>query len=167
MKNTQNSLQKRLRSDTIFTYLLTAGLAIAAIVRTIDFFTVLRTAREAGEVYDGISPGTVIEQTLLCVFAAVVMLLLSLVLGGIHSTGKPFSKNNIRLLQTIAYVLLAASIVPEVGYSIFSAWPDFEYLTFQIDMGNIIIMFFGATIGLISEIFKYGNDLQDNMDSIA
>ena len=100
---------------------------------------------------------------------AAAMRILSLVLGEIHRTGKPFSQKNINRFRAMAYILIFASIIPEAAKGLVGfADPTATYATFQLlTARSLCVMFFGVVCGLVSEIFRYGYELQDNMDSIA
>jgi len=171
MKNAQNDLKKRLHSDTIITYILTAVIAVLSVVKMVHFFVVADSVRIAGEAYKGTAPGSVLSDSIILMFVAVTMLLLSLILREIHLTGKPFSKKNVNRLRGMGVLLMIAGFAPEIAKAI-SYMLDLNAGGASIQLPGFngtsyCVMFFGVVCGLISEIFRYGCELQDNMDSIA
>jgi len=94
MKTAQNNLQKKLRSDTICNYVITALIGMISIINMADFFIVLDSVRIAGENYKGTDPRDILAEALLFAFLAAALLMLSLILGEISKTGRPFSKKN-------------------------------------------------------------------------
>jgi len=69
----------------------------------------------------------------------------------------------------MAGILILASLLPDVIASMVMGFadPDALSVTFRFEAGNLAIMVFGVVAGLISEIFRYGYQLQDDMDAIA
>ena len=169
MKTAQTSLQKRLHSDTILTYIVAGLLGLVSVISLFYFFLALDNARLAGSEYTGDAPGDILRETLLYMFIAVAMLLFSFVLREIHRTGKPFSKMNVNRFRAMAFILIFASIIPEAAKGLVGfADPTATDATFQLlNARSLCVMFFGVVCGLVSEIFKYGYELQDSMDSIA
>lgn len=169
MKNAQNELKKRLHSDTIATYIITAALAVISVIRFANFLIVLDSVKIAGDNYKGTAPEILLSESILYIFIAVVLLLLSLILGEIHKTGRPFSKKAIGRLRAMAFVLIFASIIPNTASSMVCDFLDADALSFSLGFEsiNLVVMIFGVVMGLVSEIFKYGFELQENMDSIA
>ena len=171
MKNAQNDLKKRLHSDTILTYILTAVIAVLSVAELVHFFIVADSMRIAGEAYKGAAPHSVLSDSIILMFVAVTMLLLSLILREIHLTGKPFSKKNVNRLRGMGVLLMTAGFAPEIAKAI-SYMLELNTYGASIRLSafsgtSYCIMFFGVVCGLISEIFRYGCELQDNMDSIA
>jgi len=169
MNTAQTSLQKRLHSDTIFTYIIVGVMGLSSVVRLVHFFIALDNVRMAGDAYTGSVPGDLLSEALLFMFIAWAMLMLSLVLGEIHRTGKPFSQKNVNRFRAMGFILIFASIIPEAAKGLVGfADPTATYATFQLlTARSLCVMFFGVVCGLVSEIFRYGYELQDNMDSIA
>lgn len=168
MKDAQNTLKKKLHSDTICTYIVTAMLAVCAVFKLLTFFIALDNVRIAGAEYTGTAPSAVLKDVLLFVFLTVVVLLLSLILSEIHKTAKPFSKKIINKLRAMAFILIFSSVIPNIT-AIASDFIDPTALrsSYKFGADSMSLVIFGVVVGLISEIFKYGYELQDNMDSIA
>ncbi len=169
MKNAQNALQKKLYFDTLFTYIITAGLAIISVARFLNFLVNVDSIKIAGENFNGTAPEILLSDSILYLFIAAALFLFSLILGEIHKTGRPFSKKIIKNLRIMAFVLIFASILPNTVSSMVCGFLDPNALSFSFGFEsiNLAIMVFGVVTGLFSEVFKYGYELQENMDSIA
>lgn len=171
MKNAQENLKKRLRSDTIMSYIITGLIGVCAIIQVIDFFIVLDTVKIAGEAYKGTDPVMVLRDGIQLIFVAVAVLLLSLILKEIHLTGKPFSMSNVKRLRTMAGVLILGSFAGEAA-NLFAGlmMPPAVKAAFsgRVALGPVMVFIvFGVVCGLIAEIFHYGYTLQDDVDAIA
>lgn len=168
MENAQNSLQKRLYFDTLCTYIMTAGIAIVAFAKLLTFIAAVDASKIAGENYKGTAPGLILSDVVFFAFLAVTIFVFSLVLKEVHRTGRPFSEKIINRLRVMAFMLILASVVPEAAAMVFGFFDsNAAYGVFRLDSINLGIIAFGVVVGLISEIFKYGYELQENMDSIA
>ncbi len=169
MKNAQNALQKKIYTDTLFTYIITAGLAIISVVRFLNFLTNVDSVKIAGENFIGTAPEILLSDSILYLFIAAALFLFSLILGEIHKTGRPFSKKIIKNLRAMAFILIFASIIPNTVSSIVCGFFDADALSFSLGFEsiNLVVMISGVVVGLFSEIFNYGFELQENMDSIA
>ncbi len=98
---------------------------------------------------------------------AVAFGLLAKILSAINKDGRPFTKKNVKLFRTIAIIVICCAAVPMVVSSIagfFDAQATF-HLTFTVQ--DFWFAVAGAIVGVISEIFYYGNELQEDVDLIA
>lgn len=91
--------------------------------------------------------------------------LLSLILLEIRKTGKPFSKKIITKLRIMAVILFIGGLMP--SYTEIGVDAQTEMVTFTFDAKNMLIIFIGVIIGIISEVFVYGLSLQEDNDLIA
>lgn len=169
MKNAQSNLKRRLHGDTIANYFVTAGLAVCAVIRMINYFIVLDSVKIVGESYVGTAPASLLADAILFLLAAVAMLLLSRLLGEIHKTGKPFSQQNVKRLRGMAGVLIMASLSGEFARMITDVLASgFSEVAFRFGTApSLAVLVFGVVCGLVSEIFSYGCALQDDVDAIA
>ena len=150
-KAISTDLKKRTFFDMILSCLLCAGALTAAIWQLIIFLNTRSAVYIGNAVYS-------------CVIFAELGLL-SLILLEIRKTGKPFSKQIIAKLRIMAVVLMAGGLVPrftEVKLDEFS-----QDLAVSFDMTNLLVIFLGVIIGIVSEIFVYGMSLQEDNDLIA
>ncbi len=169
MKNAQTTLQKKLYFDTLFTYIITAGLVIISVTRFLNFLVNVDSVKIAGENFNGTAPEILLSDSILYLFIAAALFLFSLILGEIHKTGRPFSKKIIKNLRAMAFVLIFASVLPNTAASVIYGFLDPNAVSISLSFSsiNLTIMVFGVVVGLFSEIFNYGYELQENIDSIA
>ena len=73
---------------------------------------------------------------------------------------------NVCKLRIIAALSFFVALLP-VAVNIISSMIVFQYLTFEFSSLNFYIIFISVVFGIISEIFKYGCVLQEDMDQIA
>ena len=79
---------------------------------------------------------------------------------------EPFSKRNIRRLRVIAVLTMLLAIVPAAAMLIFKM-VVFSHVNLGFSQINFFVLMTGILLGIISEIFKYGHELQEDMDQIA
>jgi hypothetical protein len=96
---------------------------------------------------------------------AVELGLLSLILLEIKKTGRPFSKKIIIKLRAMALVLIVSGLMPRIE-EITSEGGN-EAISFTFSSMNMLVIFLGIIIGILSEIFVYGMSLQKDNDLIA
>lgn len=96
-------------------------------------------------------------------FMAVIFYFAYLILDNIF---QPFSKNNIRRLRIIAVLTMLLSLMPVVVMTIMRII-YFSYVNIPVSQINPFIILTGILFGVLSEIFKYGFELQDEIDQIC
>ena len=146
-----NKLKNRTFADTVITCLICAAALAASVWQLVCFLNGEGKAYITNAVYD------------LLIFAE--MGLLSLILLEIRKTGKPFSKQIITKLRVMAVILFIGGIMP--SYTDIRIDDNTEMVSFAFDAQNILIIFIGVIIGIISEVFVYGLSLQEDNDLIA
>lgn len=108
-----------------------------------------------------------------CTYAAfmfLIMLITGLLLLQIHRNGQPFSKKTVNMLRILAVTVMLCGVFPDVIVSIANAVHNNSamiHVSFLLEGKNFAIMGTGLAIGIISEIFIYGYELQEDNDSIA
>ena len=154
MENRSAKLNKRLQTDRIINLVV---MAVVFFICVVQIFIFVRT----GEV-------RVLQRSIHSLTIAVCLLLVSAALGHIKITGKPFDKKIITLLQVISVVTITG------GFLAIMAGPVVTMLingsaSVNIDLSGVdlIVPLLGVMLGIISEIFSYGNDLQADNDLIA
>lgn len=102
----------------------------------------------------------------------IAQILLSVILTSIVRTGRPFVEGNVKRIRAMAMALMV-SFPLEMIVSITAVFlkkgnstGDIK-IDFTVDFTGLMIMFIGAVIGIISEIFFYGKELEEEMDQIA
>lgn len=78
----------------------------------------------------------------------------------------PFSMRNVLRLRIIAVLSFFVALLPVAVNIIFSIIV-FQFVAFEFSSLNFYIISIGVVFGIISEIFKYGYVLQEDMDQIA
>ena len=145
------SLKKRTFADMIISVLICAGALIAAAWQFVAYLSKRDPIYLSNAVYS------------LVIFGELG--LISLILLEIRKTGKPFSKKITAKLRFMALILIAGGAMPR--FSEVSTEPLTYSVSVYFDMLNILVIFAGVIIGIISEIFVYGLSLQEDNDLIA
>lgn len=96
-------------------------------------------------------------------FMAVIFYFAYLILDNIF---QPFSKNNIKRLRIIAVLTMLLSLMPVVVMTVMRIL-YFSYVNIPVSQINPFIILSGILFGVLSEIFKYGFELQDEIDQIC
>ena len=149
MNNTiSTSLKKRTFADMILSVLICAGALIAAAWQFAAYLSKRDPIYLSNAVYS------------LVIFGELGLILLE-----IRKTGKPFSKKITAKLRFMALILIAGGAMPR--FSEVSTEPLTYSVSVYFDMLNILVMFAGVIVGIISEIFVYGLSLQEDNDLIA
>ena len=96
-----------------------------------------------------------------------ILVLLGVMLVQIMKKGKPFSKSNIIKLRIIAGLTFCCGLLPAMLVAfIMVVCTDKTFFVLH-EVHEICLMFLGSALFVISEIFYYGNELQDDVDLIA
>lgn len=160
MKGKTESLKNRTKADMICSFVA----AFVAIV--IAVWEIVTYALTAGAHQKYLSNG------IYAIFAFVIALLLGFILLEVHKMEKPFSKRIINELRALAVVVIFTGWLPDVITTIIVALAKFgasgqAHMEFVLSAQNVTVSVIGVVIGVISEIFVYGYELQDDIDSIA
>lgn len=85
--------------------------------------------------------------------------------GNMRKGDTPFTMENAKLLKTMGIVMIVASLVPQIiGASVGSGIAAVNGLTFDADMGNGFPLLAALAFFVMSVIFKYGCELQTQVD---
>ena len=96
----------------------------------------------------------------------IILVLLYGMLTEVKKGITPFSMRNVCRLRIIAFLSFFVALLP-VAVTIISSMIVFQYLTVEFSSLNFYIIFIGVVFGIISEIFKYGCVLQEDIDQIV
>lgn len=158
-KKISGELVKRIKGDTLLNRVVAGVVCIVAVTYLLCFITTLLSQN-----FESSALQLYAENFVKIGCLAVSLVILSSILNEICKTGKPFTANIVKKFKAMAIVLIAAvplamltSFITALGVSVI--------LTFSFS--DILIMGFGAVIGIISEIFYYGTKLEEEMDKIA
>ncbi len=157
------TLVNRIKRDTLYTKLIAGAFGCLSLVFLVRFVTTIISGSYAQNNLETDAANFV---RTVCGTAAFVIL--SVILSEICRTGKPFTKGIEKKLRSICYVLVfspVAAIVAETaaGFIDPTGMTSRKHLT----VVDWIIMMFAVVIGIICEIFHYGVNLEEDMDSIA
>ena len=144
------ALNKRTRTDVLITLVLSGAFAVSAVYQMI--------VRHA--------PGKAVSG----VFLFVIFLLTGLIFIDIRKNGKPFAQSVITKMRTLAVTVCISGYVSQFADCIADGIKNHgdDAFTFYLDDRHSVYMFLlGVIIGILSEIFVYGQALQNDMDQIA
>lgn len=152
MDKRSTALNKRLNTDRIITLVVAFLMLFVGAVQFIGF----AKSNDPAAIRRGIH----------AVFSAAALILLYIGLNRIASTGKPFDTKIINILRAMAIVIIAGGLLPPFVEGFISVT---QGNTFELRFGDIdiFIPLAGVIVGILSEIFVYGKDLQEDNDLIA
>lgn len=148
-------LKKRLRVDVVCCFMIAIVQGILAMV---DFW-VFATLNRVADV-------DILEEAVRALVISVSFVLLSLIMVEINKDGKPFSKGIILKLRVLAVWIMVGAYIPNIAVCV-AEFVKTSVTTVLFNIDNVFVLLLGATIAIISEIFVYGYELQEEMDSIA
>ena len=96
----------------------------------------------------------------------IIFILLYIMLSRVKRGLTPFSMKNVWILRYVAmssFLLALFPVVVEMVGSIIM----FQYITIGYSSLNFYIISIGVVFGIISEIFKYGCEIQEDINQIA
>jgi ABC-type sugar transport system permease subunit len=79
---------------------------------------------------------------------------------------EPFSNKNIKRFRFMAVLTMLLAILPAF-FMIFIKSIYFSNINIKLSYNNFFILMMGILLGIISEIFKYGHELQEEIEQIA
>lgn len=153
----------RIRSDKIASFIISAVFALFACYHLFQMLVVIREGDYGNAILQN---HAALFVKLSCL--AISQFLLSLVLLEITKSGKPFGGGNVRKIRWMAIVLIASYPVQLLLSLVLEGMnPASKGFVVQVQFDDFILFIFGAIIGIISEIFFYGKEIEDEMDTIA
>jgi magnesium-transporting ATPase (P-type) len=157
-----SKLVKRLKADAVCSWMLAAIFVLSAVSYLVRIVVLIQSGNYEGGELENLIP----ELTrMLCI--AVAQILLSAILSEIIKSGRPFLAGNVKKIRAMA-VILMASFPLEVLSTMVLGFADSRHNTgIIINFGSLAIMFMGAVVGIISEVFFYGKELEEEIDQIA
>lgn len=106
--------------------------------------------------------GNAVQALVICI----AFIIIDLIMIEIIKNGKPFTKSIILKLQVLAVWTMVGAYLPDIAVSLANML-KFNVAEVIFDAENMFVMLLGMIVGIISEIFRYGYELQEDMDSIA
>lgn len=104
-----------------------------------------------------------VKTLVIYIFMAFIIHFIFLMLDNIF---EPFSMNNIKRLRMIALLTFLMPLVSS-AVTVLIKLNVFQNPTFYFSKVNFMVCLLGVIIGVISEIFKFGYDLQDEINQYA
>lgn len=164
MKNEMNvKLKKRLKADRYCNRLITIALGVLTICKGIGCITSFANGNVSGT-----SPNQLLGDWVRISLIFAIFLFLDIIMNEINKTGKPFTSKTVNCLRTMAVLTMLLVILPHVA-SLIGGFADptaTTLITIDFIKDGAFVMI-GAALGIISEVFRYGCDLEDEMSSIA
>jgi len=96
----------------------------------------------------------------------IIFIFLYTMLSRVKNGLTPFSMNNVSILRKVAFLSFFLALLPVV-VDIVGSMITFQYVSFRVSSLNFYIIAIGVVFGIISEIFKYGCEIQEDMNQIA
>ena len=159
MDDKMNSLKNRTKADMVFSFVVAVIAAGVAITEFWVYFSM-----------DG-SVEKYLTNGIYAIFIMGIALILAFMLLEVHKNGNPFSKRIINELRILAVFIIIGGILPDAISNLISNAVHGTSTLMNTEMilnaKNVIVSVIGVVIGIVSEIFVYGYELQDDMDSIA
>lgn len=159
MEEKMNELRKRTRSDMVCSILV----AVVALAKAVTEFHACGSA--GTELVKHLTNG------IYAVFVLGVAIILSMMLLEVHKIGKPFSRKIIWELRILAVFVIVGGFLPDtvIPMIVNTLHGTSELIGIDVVLSakNVVVSVIGVVIGIVSEIFVYGYELQDDMDSIA
>lgn len=155
-------LKRKIRCDYYFNRVITILLGIYTIV---NIFACIASFR--GETTTYLTSNEQLGNLVRTILVFIIFLFLDILLTDIRKNRKPFAIKTVNCLRAMAVCTMLISILPKAVMSIggfFDSTASF-ILTFRLIQDGVFLMI-GAAIGIISEIFRYGIELEDDLDSI-
>ena len=147
-------LQKRIKADMIFSVVVAVIMLGVAIANFVFYF-----------VHDG-NYSEILCGAVQALVTCGGLIIVSLIMIEISKKGKPFSKSIIMKLRVLAVWVMLGVFLPNMVTFIVEL-VKMQESEFSLGGRDVFVGILGVTIGIISEIFYYGYELQEDMDSIA
>ncbi|MGN0350770.1 MAG: hypothetical protein ACI4ES_03890 [Roseburia sp.] len=106
------------------------------------------------------------SKILQCLFVFAILFLLYQIFKGIKDGASPFQTSTVKSLRSVAALIVMLELVPGVFY----LWSHFLlcfYVELHFTMKDFFLLVLAGVIAMIAEIFHYGCNLQEDVDSIA
>lgn len=101
-----------------------------------------------------------------CLLGAAVFFMIYLIFAQIRQQTSPFTKKNVSYLRVAAVLTMLLGLLPgAVKLFISIIAYNSTYVPFAV--GSLLTIMIGVVLGMISEIFRYGCALQEDLDQIA
>ena len=101
-----------------------------------------------------------------CLLGAAVFFMIYCIFAQIRQRTSPFTKKNVFFLRAASVLTMLLGLLPgAVKLFISVVAYNSTYVPFAV--GSLMIIMIGVVLGMISEVFRYGCELQEDLDQIA
>lgn len=100
------------------------------------------------------------------VLMEIIFILLYTMLKEVKNGITPFSSKCVYILRSVAIFSFLLALLPKI-VDIVGSIIVFKFITISFSSLNFYIISIGVVFGILSEIFNFGCELQDDMDKIA
>ncbi|MFA9464669.1 MAG: hypothetical protein ACERKN_10315 [Velocimicrobium sp.] len=100
------------------------------------------------------------------VLMEIIFILLYFMLSQVKNGLTPFSRKCVSILRGVAIFSFLLAVVPKI-VDIVGSMIIFQYITIDFSSLNFYILSISVIFGILSEIFKFGCELQEDLDQIA
>jgi len=107
-----------------------------------------------------------VNEVIKSIIIEIIFIFLYIMLSRVKKGLTPFSVDNVSILRIIAFLSFFLALLP-VGVNMVGSMIAFQYATIYYSPLNFYIIAIGVIFGIISEIFKYGCELQEDINQIA
>ncbi len=152
MENRSASLKKRICADMYI------SLVFVAIEFAIGMWQAVRLISENDEF--------ALKRSIHAFTGALAIFFIFLILSRVRKTGKPFDSTVITYMRAASLTVIVGGVLPFFLTMILGVIKESG---FSIEIANIDLLMplVGVALGIVSEIFVYGKDLQEDNDLIA
>jgi hypothetical protein len=158
----KEDLQKRVKADSRCTKVITGCIGVAMCFYAIYFITSIVNGTNNTD-----TPSVIFANLVRIGMIFAMFVLLSMFMNDLQKNGKPFTKKNIKRLRVIAILTMFTAVLPEFIQSIAGFFDAKATFTLTLTLANGVLLLLGVIFGIISEVFVYGYELEEEMDSIA
>lgn len=152
--NKVEGLKKRLKGDAICCIIVAIVMGMFAVAELSMYFSC-----------DGAFPD-MLKGSVQGLVMSISFVIISLIMVEITKHGKPFSKRIIVKLRVLGIWVMISAYLPDAVPCLVEFVRNNEGYFFP-EISHVFVSFLGILLVIISEIFYYGYELQEDVDSIA
>lgn len=166
MSKREEILKKRLYGDALCAWVMAVFMLLGALSKV---FTALTGFVNVGMMKGSLegSPALVLGDGIRQLLLAAAIVLLALILTSIRKEGRPFTKMNVSKFRLMAILIIICAVINLIVSSIAGFFDPQAAFQLTFGVSDFVYAVIGAIFGIISEIFYYGYELQEEMDSIV
>lgn len=158
----EEKLKKRVQGDGTCSIIIAGCKGFLAVANLVEYVLI-----SIGKIESYEAPALILETAIYNFLICIIFILLTLMLRDINKNGRPFTKVNTSRLRWMTLLTAVCAIVPNIATAISAVVQNNEAFQMTFSVGNQVALLIGVVIGIISEIFHYGCELQAEMDCIA